>query len=165
MESKEVLKMILRADQMVMPLLLDMQDAPLTFPTSNGGCHPLWVLGHMTYGEGNLFWHLMRGEPNPVAEWEELFDMGTEPVGDAEKYPPFDEVLQKHYEIHGEVEQLLESLSEEELDQPSKNVPPEWAKNFGTWRQCFLMGGMHWLSHRGQVCDARRAAGKSPMFA
>ncbi len=165
MQSKEVLQNLMRSDQMVLPLILDMQDAPLTFPTPKGGNHPLWVLGHLTYGEGNLFWHLMRGEPNPVAEWESIFDMQTEAVDDPDHYPAFDDVLAKHYQIHGEAQALLDSLSEEELDQPSKNVPAEWASSFGTWRQCFMMCGIHWLSHRGQVADARRAAGRPPLFA
>jgi hypothetical protein len=76
-------------------LLEDMRDAPLTFPTPNGGCHPLWILD----------------EPNPLASWESMFCRGTEPVADASAYPP-------------------------------------------------LLMANHWLAHRGQVADARRAAGR-----
>ena len=35
-------------------LIEDMRDAPLTQPTSHGGNHPHWVLGHLTLVEGNI---------------------------------------------------------------------------------------------------------------
>jgi hypothetical protein len=37
------------SEKSTMSLIEDMRDAPLTQPTSRGGNHPLWVLGHITY--------------------------------------------------------------------------------------------------------------------
>jgi hypothetical protein len=45
-----------------------MKDAPLTFPTESGGCHPLWVLGHLIVVEG-MTPQLLAGGENPAAEW------------------------------------------------------------------------------------------------
>lgn len=96
MQSKDLLKMNLEACQgMLLPMIEDMKDVPLTFPTAKGGNHPLWVLGHLAYSEGKLLQEMMLGQPNPLADWEEIFGDGTEPVGDAEKYPPLDEVMSK----------------------------------------------------------------------
>ena len=58
-----------------------------------------------------------------------------------------------------EVMDALESFTEADLDAPSL-APSEMAPFFGTRRQVFLTMANHWLVHRGQVADARRAAGR-----
>ena len=37
---------------MVIGLIESMRDAPLTFPTPNGGCHPLCVVGTLAMHRG-----------------------------------------------------------------------------------------------------------------
>jgi len=166
MQSKDLLKMNLEANMgMILPLLEDMRDAPLTFPTPNGGNHPLWVLGHLAYSINGLTEEIMLGGKNSLAEWKEIFDFGTEPTGDAEKYPSFDEVFAKCKESHQAGMALFDSMSEEDLDTPSKACPPDYEAYFGTYRQCFQMLANHWLIHHGQVADARRAAGRKPLMA
>lgn len=160
MQSKELLKMTLEMSRaMVLQLIEDMQDAPLTFPTPNGGCHPLWVLGNVTLAEGTFIREYILGESNPVGEWKDIFGAGTEPVADATKYPSFHEVMAKSHEVRQGTVALLDSLNEEDLDKPSK-APAKRQAYFGTARQCFLMTALHWMMHRGQVADARRAAGR-----
>jgi hypothetical protein len=68
-----------RSKRATMALLDDMKDQPLTFPTPKGGNHPLWVLGHLAYSEGEIIQQTMLGRPNPLARWKDLFRMGTEP--------------------------------------------------------------------------------------
>ena len=160
MQSKELLKMTLEMSRaMVLQLIEDMKDAPLTFPTLKGGCHPLWILGNVTLAEGTFVREYILGEPNPVAEWNDIFGAGTEPVADAAKYPPFHEVMAKSQEVREGTMALLDSFSEGDLDKPSK-APVKRQAYFGTARQCFLMTALHWMMHRGQVADARRAAGR-----
>jgi len=166
MQSKDLLKMNLEACKgMLLPMIEDMKDVPLTFPTAKGGNHPLWVLGHLAYSEGKLLREMMLEESNPLDEWKEIFSDGIEPVGDADKYPSFDEVMTKLQEIHQATIALLDSMSEDDLDTPSKNCPPEYEIFFGTYRQCFQQVANHWLMHQGQVADARRAAGRKPLMA
>ena len=43
---------LMLADQAMKRTLATIEDAPLTFPTENGGCHPLWVVGHLAFVEG-----------------------------------------------------------------------------------------------------------------
>ena len=38
----------------VLSVIDEMSGAPTTFPTPNGGCHPLWVLGHLALIEGSI---------------------------------------------------------------------------------------------------------------
>ena len=160
MQSKELLKITLDMSRdMVLQLIEDMKDTPLTFPTPNGGCHPLWVLGNVTLAEGTFVREYILGESNPLAEWNDIFGAGTEPVADAAKYPPFDEVMAKSHEMRKGTMELLDSFSEEDLDKAS-NAPAKRQAYFGTARQCFLMTALHWMMHRGQVADARRAAGR-----
>lgn len=166
MQSKDLLKMNLEACKgMILPMIEDMKDTPLTFPTPKGGNHPLWVLGHLAYSEGVLIQEMMLGESNPLADWKEIFSNGTEPVADADKYPPFDEVLAKCLEVHQANMALLDSMSEEDLDTASKSCPPEYKGFFGTYRQCFQQIASHWHMHQGQIADARRAAGRKPLMA
>lgn len=166
MQTKELLKMNLEAcTGMILPMFEDMKDAPLTSPTPKGGNHPLWVIGHLAYSEGALLQEMMLGESNPLAEWKEIFSNGTEPVDDADKYPPYDEVLAKLQEVHQSNMALLGSMSEDDLDTASKACPPEYEGFFGTYRQCFQQIANHWWMHQGQVADARRAVGRKPMMA
>ena len=165
MQSKDLLKANLETSKgMILPMIEDMKDAPLTFPTSQGGNHPLWVLGHLAYSEGSVLQEMMQGESNPLAEWKDIFAAGTEPVDAAEKYPPFDEVMAKCQEVHQANIALLDSLSEDDLDTSSKSCPPEYDAYFGTYRQCFQMVANHWLMHQGQVADSRRTAGRKPLI-
>src|SRR5260370_9706602 len=47
MYTKDAIRYSLNlADQAVMRSLETIEDAPLTFPTYNGGCHTLWLGGH-----------------------------------------------------------------------------------------------------------------------
>jgi hypothetical protein len=75
-------------------LVADLRDVPLTRPAPGSGNHPLWLLGHLCWIEGNLR-HIIVGESNPVAHWGPLFAAGTQPKSDASVYPPFDELLAK----------------------------------------------------------------------
>ena len=55
MYTKEAIQFALRVSNgSVMSVIDKMSDASTTFPTPNGGCHPLWVLGHLTVVEGSL---------------------------------------------------------------------------------------------------------------
>ena len=60
------------AEQAMFKSLANIDDIPLTFPTQEGGCHPLWVLGHLAFVEG-LAYEMLAGGENPCAEWASLF--------------------------------------------------------------------------------------------
>lgn len=148
-------------DAMVLPLIEDMKDHATTAPTPNGGNHPLWVVGHLAFGQAAIR-GFMLGEPNPVADWRPLFGAGSQPVADAGHYPPFDEVVAKYKELVAVNRAHLDSMSNEDLDTPSTNPPQGFEHLFGTHGQCLMMIALDQMHHRGQLADARRAANRGP---
>src|SRR4029434_6705761 len=82
----------------VLARIEEMREHCMVFPTRNGGCHTLWVLGHLAYIDTVVVRTCMLGEANPLAQWEEVFD-GEDASGDIGEYPPFDEVLAKCREV------------------------------------------------------------------
>ena len=141
----------------------DMREHCVVVPTANGGCHTLWVLGHLAYIEALVVRAFMLGEPNPLADWEEVFD-GADVSVDIGQYPPFDRVLATCREIRESTVALLEALTEDALDQASTNVPAGFEDTFGTYRLCLQYVADHWYMHRGHLADARRAAGLERMW-
>ena len=141
----------------------EMREHCLAFPTPKGGGHTLWVLGHLAYIEALVIRGFMLGEPNPLVEWENPFD-GDEISGDGSQYPPFDHVLAKCREMREATLAVLDSLSEDDLDRKSANTPRGHEEMFGTYRLCLQFVADHWYMHRGQLADARRAAGLERMW-
>lgn len=141
----------------------EMRDHCVVFPTPQGGPHTLWVLGHLAYIEALVVQRFMLGEANPLAAWEEVFD-GADVSGDIRLYPPFDQVLAKCREVRESTLALLDSLSEDALDKTSAEVPAGFEDTFETYRLCLQYVADHWYMHRGQLADARRAAGLERMW-
>ena len=135
----------------------------LVFPTPNGGPHTLWVLGHLAYIETQIVRTFVLGEPNPLAHWEPVFD-GADVSGDARDFPPFDETLAKCREVREATLTLLATLTEADLDRPAAQIPKGYEDTFGTYRQCLQYVADHTYMHRGQLADARRAAGLERMW-
>jgi uncharacterized damage-inducible protein DinB len=141
----------------------EMREHCVVFPTPNGGCHTLWVLGHLAYIEALVVRHFMLGEGNPLAEWKELFD-GPDTSGERNLYPPFDEVLATCREMRAATITVLDSLDENDLDRASEKVPEGYEDTFGTYRHCLQFVADHWYMHRGHLADARRASGLERMW-
>ena len=78
--------------------------------------------GHLAYIEALVVRGFMLGEPNPLAQWEDVFD-GADVSADIGQYLAFDDVLATCREIRESTLALLDSLTEEALDQASANVP------------------------------------------
>lgn len=165
MNAIDYIKMSLEMSKgWIMGIAADIKDAPLTAPTPKGGNHPMWCLGHLTYSEGNLVSTFIKGETNPVADWQAIFDVGTSPQEDAGKYPPVEEVLTKFEEIRSATLAMLEEMTDADLDKPS-HAPAEMKEFFGTVGQCLAVIPIHFGFHGGQIADARRAAGRPPLMA
>jgi len=161
MQTKEAIKFALTvSDRAVLSVIDEMSGAATTFPTPNGGCHPLWVLGHLTLVEG-MIPTVLFGDKNPAAEWQQYFGEDSKAVADGGAYPPFAEVRKKYLQLREQNLKLLESLSEADLDKPTKAPPKGREREFATYGQSFLVLALHQTMHRGNVTDARRAAGRA----
>jgi hypothetical protein len=158
MQTKDAIKFALAASNgSVLGVIDEMSDAPTTFPTPNGGCHPLWVLGHLAFVEGMIPAALF-GEPNAAADWAKYFGQGTEPVSDPAAYPPFAEVRERYAQLRARNLQLLDGFSESDLDKPSVAPPKGLEHLFATYGKSFFALALHQMNHRSHVTDARRAA-------
>jgi hypothetical protein len=161
MHTKDAIKFALTVSNgAVLSVIDEMSGNATTFPTPNGGCHPLWVLGHLTLIEGSIP-AILFGDKNPAAEWQQYFGENTQPVADASTYPPFAEVREKYRQLREQNLKLLESLSEADLDKPTKAPPKGREQEFATYGRSFLTLALHQAMHRGNVTDARRAAGRT----
>src|SRR5437870_12969323 len=88
MHTKDAIKFALTVSNgAVLSVIDEMSDAATTFPTPNGGCHPLWVLGHIPLIEG-MIPAVLFGDNNPAEEWTPLFSESLIHVEDAEEFPP-----------------------------------------------------------------------------
>ena len=146
-----------------MRLIEDMRDAALTAPTPRGGNHPLWVLGHIAFIEGGVP-RILFGEPHALEKWAVLFAPGAEPLMDAKAYPPFEEILRTYRDLRARNLQILEKLGDGGLELVPKSPLPGLEDRMKTAADVFLLAALHQMNHRGQVADARRAAGRKPMF-
>ena len=165
MQTKELLVTALHQSYgLVMPLLEDLRSASLVAPTTQGGNHAHWILGHLLVSEGQ-FRAMMRGIPNPVESLQPLFGGGSTPDPAGTDYPAYEELLTHLVRLRQETLAWLDSLGESDLDRASQVVPPGFEPFFGTWRLCLLMQAMHWMNHRGQLADCRRSAGREPLMA
>ena len=164
MQSIELIRNnLIKSENIVLSRIEDMREHCLVFPTPKGGCHTLWVLGHLAYIEALVIQEFMLGEQNSLIEWKELFD-GDEILEDASQYPHFDQVLMKCREMRKATLQLIDSLTENDLDKIGDKVPKEAEDLFGTYRLCLQFVADHWYMHRGQLADSRRAAGLDRMW-
>lgn len=161
MHAKDAIEFALTASNRTVLSLIDkMSDSPTTFPTPNGGCHPLWVLGHLAFVEG-MIPSVLFGKANPVAEWGKYFGESSEPSNDPNAYPAFAEVRAKYMELRDQNLQVLRSLTEEDLDKPTKSPPKGREHEFATFGHSLLVLSLHQMMHRSHVADALRAAGRS----
>jgi uncharacterized damage-inducible protein DinB len=104
-------------------------------------------------------------EKNPVAEWQQYFGENSESVADAGAYPPFAEVREKYLQLRERNLNILESLSEADLDKPTLASPKGREREFATYGQSFLVLALHQAMHRGNLTDARRAVGRKALAA
>jgi hypothetical protein len=154
---------LIKSADRVLARIEEMRAYAVVFPTPRGGCHTLWVLGHLAYIEALVIRGFMLGGTNPLADWKDLFD-GDEPSGDEGDYPPFDRVLATCRETRQATILVLDALSEDDLDRPSADVPHGFEDTFGTYRLCLQFVADHWYMHRGHLADARRAAGRERIW-
>lgn len=160
MYTKDAIRYTLNmADQATMRSLAAIEDVPLTLPTGNGGCHPLWVIGHLAFVEG-LTHEMLGGGANPVAHWAEIFGQDTVPVADAAQYPAFAKVRDKYVQLRNRNLRLIDSMTDADLAKPTPWQPKGLEEHFATFGKALLTIAMHQMSHRAHISDAIRAAGR-----
>jgi uncharacterized damage-inducible protein DinB len=165
MNSTAFIKQSLESSTKVaMGLLMDLQDEPITQPTTEGGNHALWILGHLAYSESALFDSFILGKPNRYPEWAKVFGIKSEPTTNADDYPPIDEVVQKLNAVRKDLLAWLDTASETDLDSKSL-APNDFSEKFGTVGQCLTAMLNHVSFHAGQASVIRKSLGRCPLMA
>jgi len=77
---------------------------------------------------------------------------------DASGYPGLAEVRAATSKWERRTFNLLEPLSEADLDKPTKTPPKGLEEVFATYGKSFLALASHQMAYRGQIADAVRAA-------
>ena len=152
-----------RSEAIVLSKIEDMRDHCMVRPIEECGCHTLWLLGHLAFIESLVIHTFMLGDPNPLDDWEEMFD-GNEVSDDVNSYISFDEAILQCRASRSETIALLNSQTETDLDKSSKSCPNNVEHLFGTYRHCFQYVSDHWFMHRGQLANCRLAAGIDQMW-
>ena len=164
MQSIELIRdNLTKSAERVLARVEEMEAHCTVFPTPRGGGHTLWVLGHLAYVEALVVREFMLAEPNPLAEYKELFD-GADVSDDASRYPSFERVLAGCREMRRSTVELVDTLTEDDLSKTSTGAPKGYEDFFGTYRLCLQYAADHWYMHRGGLADARRAAGLERMW-
>ncbi len=143
----------------------DLRDAAMTAPTPRGGNHPTWVVGHAVHARAGLL-GMITGESSELFKtWDAKLGGGSQPVDDAAAYPGYDKLLSMWEQMHRKTLEALDRLSDADLDQAPADVPPELKgdPDFASVGRLFLFIALHEMSHRGQLADARRAAGRGTL--
>ncbi len=157
---------IMVSRSMTMNLINDLKDQPLAQPTTNGGNHALWILGHIAHTESSLINCLIQGQETcTLQRLKALFDFTAPPTTDADSYPSFDSLLADYEAAHKETMAYLDSITDEDLDAPAPGCPAEWKELFGTIALCLTFVAIHPTMHYGQLADTRRALGRPPLMA
>ncbi|HYE17674.1 MAG TPA: DinB family protein [Tepidisphaeraceae bacterium] len=141
----------------------DLRPTPMVRPTSAGGNHPIWLLGHLCFIEGAVR-QMIGGEANPVDRWAKLFGTGTQPADDPGLYPSFDELLSTFKTLRQGTLRMLDEIGDAGLGGTPKFIPPGFEDAMKTTGRALLLIALHQMVHYGQLADARRAAGLPPLM-
>ncbi|MEW4487423.1 DinB family protein [Thalassoglobus sp. JC818] len=164
MDGLESLRLSLNMSfEWIIQLAEDLADAPLAVPTSRGGNHAHWTMGHLVFSQAGLT-SMISGRPNTWETWKSLFAGGTRPHPEGDGYPTYTEVLTAYRTVHVETLQLLETIGVSGLDDAPKAVweslrdQPDFQSN----GRLFVFIAMHDMAHFGQLADVRRSLGRKP---
>jgi len=164
MKATDVIRSSLKtARHVAESLITDMADAPLTRTCPERGNHPYWLLGHVVVSEAALLDQYLLGRPNRFKDWLPTFWLGTTPPSEINGGPSYQELLAALDQIRAASLEYVDTLSDDDLDKPC-GQPDGPGPKFETIGECLNAMTIHMSFHAGQVADARRAAGRKPVF-
>lgn len=126
-----------------------------------GANHALWSLGHLTCTHDWLA-GLLDGKPSQLpADYNALFNMGSQPQNDASKYPSWESVQRAYQAAFARLYAAVGAMNDAQLDQPCSGE----TYGFATDKLDALhKGAWHMGWHSGQVADVRRAMGMPGLY-
>jgi uncharacterized damage-inducible protein DinB len=106
-----------------------------------------WIIGHLVWSEHSLIIEGLGGQPMKIP-WLEKFQIGSKPEN-LYTSPSYEEILQTLEKVHSNAINLIQSLSDEELDQPNLIEATFGGKN--TKRAVVIHAIRHEPMHTGQL--------------
>ncbi|MCB9849329.1 MAG: DinB family protein [Phycisphaerales bacterium] len=126
-----------------------------------GANHALWVVGHLAHTD-NYFLTAIAGQASKIpADWDELFGMGSTPVGDASKYPNIAETRDYLCSLREGVLAWYGAMDEAQAATPTPDELKPFAPNFGQLAHSIAW---HEGMHAGQITVVRKSLGIAPKF-
>jgi hypothetical protein len=124
--------------------------------------HIAWQLGHLISAERRLIEAATPGSMPPLPEgFAERHTKDTAGSDNPADFLSKDEYRQLAAEVRAGTLNVLDQLSEADLDKPVTGRVPPFVKRAG---DCFVTVGSHWSSHTGQWVVLRRKLGRPRMF-
>lgn len=124
--------------------------------------HALWFAGHMGVTDNFVLSLIAPNHAQVLPLLQDRFGMGSTPSARASDYPPVSEVLDYMRNRRKALIDLLESMSDAELNQPTPKGAPGFMPDVAS---CFQMIAWHEGLHSGQLSVAHRALGNPPVMA
>ncbi len=151
--------------EMSLALINDLRDQPFAQPTTNGGNHATWILGHLAYMESVMIHQMIQGKDTCSLERHKaIFDAEGEPSTKPDDYPCIDQLLEDYASARSETVAYIDSIAQDELSNPALGCPEDWKPYFGTIAQCLDYIAHHPSLHFGQLADIRKSLGRKPLF-
>ncbi len=136
----------------------DLEDADLMQRPGNGCNHIAWQLGHLISSECNL---LNMAVPNSAAKLPEGFvekhSKENASSDDASQFNSKAEYLELFAKTKAATFAVLESLSDEDLDQPGPEAMRDFCPTIGS---LLILISTHVMMHVGQIVPVRRRLDK-----
>ena len=90
-----------------------------------------------------------------------MFGQDTTATNNVAKYPPLEDVVARYMQLRRKNLQLLDSLTEADLDKRTSWQPKGLEEHLATYGKALLTLALHQMAHRGQITDAIRSAGRA----
>lgn len=163
MNSRQALKAAIQGgNHLVHSYLEDLSDADLLVRAIPGTNHIAWQLGHLIASENMMLEALKPGCMPPLPEgFAKQHGKKTAESDAASDFLSKDQYLELFKQQRAGTLALLETMSDEDLDQPA---PPALIKFLKSVGHAFAFQGTHWVMHAGQWAIIRRKLGRPPLF-
>jgi len=160
-ELNAAISQIRQARRYTEDLLANLPDDHWFAEPPGGVTHVAWQVGHLAVCEYALALKRVRGvraddEQLVSADDFRLYGKGSEPVFDADAYPPVSQIRELLQRVHQQTLDELQSLDEATAEEPTSEPPhPMFKTKLGALVWC----AQHEFLHAGQIGLLRRQLG------
>ena len=159
MNAHQAIKSVLNSAHHVLNLYLsDLSDQDLMERPVENANHAAWQIGHLISAEHRFAQNIVAGKHPALPDgFLEKHSKATATSNNIKDFYTKDEYLKAYNEQRKASLDILDSLSESDLDKPAPESVQKMAKTLG---DVFLLLANHEMMHAGQLVTLRRKLGK-----